>query len=113
MSLITRMRRQVALYWAPKGNDLFNSDTFDEPIEIACRWEDTQKEIIAANGEKKLTSAIVYVDRELKVGGVLAKRDGTENQHTPDKNTRQRIVAFGSMPNLRNTESLLTAYLGQ
>ena len=40
MSIITRMRKQDAVYWAYSGLDEFGQVEVGDPAEIKVRWED-------------------------------------------------------------------------
>ena len=118
MSLITRMRKQRATWWESIGIDNYGQKTYADPVEIWCRWEDVLIEVILANNEKVTAKTTVYVDREMKVGdylkyGLLDEETGTgEIYGDPTTLTGAfEIIRFEKLPNLRNTEYLLTAYL--
>lgn len=113
MSLISRMRRQDAVYW-PKlpRNDRFGQERFGEPVAIKCRWESGTSQNIEANGTVITVTDLAYVDRELAVGGRLrlGAYDDTPNVATPSDDSHE-IMAFSALPNLRNTETLYTAFM--
>lgn len=114
MGIISKMRKQTCTYWARLGTDGSGQPRFADPIDIKCRWEDETVEFLDQEGAKQISNAIVYVDREVTLGGVLrlgAVADiGTSlspNQHRDAYHIRK----LGKLPNLRNTETLLTAYV--
>lgn len=114
MSIITRMRRQKAVYWAAGQLDRHGQASFANPVQIDCRWEDRADEFIDDKGEKKISSSVVYVDRDMKTGDVLMKGllNGDVNQSSPFSNPLAgEIKGYADLPNLKNTESLRTAYL--
>jgi len=121
MSLIKRMRRQKAVYWALQSEDS-GGDDFDDygqplvvaPVEIDCRWEDSTEEFIDADGVPQMSRAIVYVDRDVDVGGVLmlgtlADVDDVDNPKIND--AAWEIKRFDNFPDLKAKEFLKTAYL--
>lgn len=114
MSLITRMRRQKAVYWARSATaNRFGVFTFSSPVEIECRWDDSAQQYRDENGEEALSNAVVYVDRDMKQGDRLKK--GEMESDTPDDPMElldsYEIKRFDDTPNLKATESLRTAYL--
>lgn len=121
MSLITRMRREKAVYWKRGSKDRYQNYTYDAPVEIDCRWDDRAEEFIAPTGETKLSSAVVYVDRDMTPGDVLLFGDkltehdsylGGANGNAPTRLPKAfAIQSFSRIANLKATEYLLTAYL--
>jgi len=121
MAIITKMLKQTCVYWALASGDDVGTDDFGQPIvtasvpvEIQCRWEDDNVEFIAADGTKMVSRAIVYVDQDVDVGGILML--GTEDDITDAVNIKENagaweIKAFGKLPNFKATEYLRTAYL--
>lgn len=121
MSLISGMRRQTAVYWALEGEES-SGDNFDEfgqpqyttPIEISVRWEARTEEFLDAKGTRILSNAIVYVDRDVDIAGVLMLGELTDitNQKIPKENDDAwEIKRYEKLPNLRNTEILRTVFL--
>jgi hypothetical protein len=113
MSIIKRMRRQTAIWWKKGSPDQYGTNSFEAPIEVPCRWEEVGQEYLSAQGEKQLSRAIVYVDRKMVMGDRLAP--GPLDSDTPDDPIEHAgsylIERFDVLPNLKNTESLFTAYL--
>ena len=66
MSIITKMRKQTAVYWALSSYDEYGQPTWDSPVEIECRWEDKSEEFIVSDGTRQVSNAIVYVDRDME-----------------------------------------------
>jgi hypothetical protein len=115
MSIITKMRKQTAVYWEPLGTrDEFGNNLFSDPVEIDCRWEDDVKQFVGRDGETYLSASIVYVDRDVEVGGVLllGAIDSSMDAEEPlSRVGASEIKQFAKLPNLKNTEYLRTAYL--
>ncbi len=117
MSLIKKMRKQKAVYWAPLEADGFGRAPFDTPIEIKCRWEDGVFETIDAMGTVVRAKSRVYVDRVLAIGGLLllSTLENVPEDKWPIPRTLdprpQEIKVVEQLPNLKARETLLTAYL--
>jgi hypothetical protein len=112
MSIISKMRRQKAVWWKRSDPDQFGKFSFLEPVEIACRWEDVGQEFRNAKGEVQISNSVVYVDRVLALGDRLWR--GELNSAPDDPLTQAGSYAvqrFDQLPNLKATETLYTAYL--
>lgn len=59
------------VYWTFTGDDDFGNPVYGEPEQIKCRWEDTQQQYVSRTGEVTVSSALVYVDRDMKLDDVL------------------------------------------
>lgn len=71
MSLITKMRRQQAVYWSVPEPDGLGSFTFGPAVQIGCRWETTNERRQDKQGVDYNAKAKVYVDRAIDLGGYL------------------------------------------
>jgi len=114
MSLITRMRKQKAVYWPLLGADAEGSPLYEGPQEIDCRWEDMAVEFLDREGTKQVSQSVVYVDRDTPIGGLLmlGTLDSVLDVVTPRNNTGVfEIRQFSKIPKLNLKETLLTAYL--
>jgi len=113
MSLITKMRKQKAVLWRKGSLNRFGRTSFEAPIEISCRWEDIVVEFLDMQGEKVLSKSVVYVDRILALGDRLKR--GEIESDTPtnplDVEDTFEVRRFEQLPNLKASETLLTAYL--
>jgi len=114
MSIISRMRRQDAIYWPFSSVNEFGVKVVGDPVPIKCRWEAKNEEFLASDGEIQMSNAIVYVDRDTPEGGILML--GTTADITDSVNIKENIGAweikrFDNLPNLKATEFLKTAYL--
>lgn len=127
MSIITRMRRQNAIYWPPSGFDDFGKRTFGGLVELTLsegvnsrvRWEDRIEEFIDANGTVILSSSVVYCSvlpggGEIEVGGFLwlGNRSDLTSETVPRENPgAAEIGRVDKLPNLKISEYLRTVYL--
>jgi hypothetical protein len=125
---ITRNLNQTAVYWGSPVEDGYGKQTFADPVEIVCRWEDKQQIIgtITGNqiiGFQNMSRAIVYVDRDLDVDGWLmlgtlddlvdSSGDSSGEYYDPHQITSAYIIKrFERMPALHSTTNTLrVAYL--
>ena len=114
MSIISRMRKQDAIYWPYSSTDEFGVKVVGAYVEIKCRWEDKNEEFLDANGEIQMSNAVVYVDRDTPIGGILmlgTKDDITDDTDIKENNGAWEIKRFDNLPNLKVTEFLKIAYL--
>lgn len=114
MSLITSMRRQKGVYWARTGTDEFGNAKYAGPVQIKCRWEDSNEMFKGVGGEDEVSNARVYVDRDCPEGGVLwqGMLVNLVSQTKPFKNPgAYEIRKYGKLPTLKATEFLRTCWL--
>jgi len=113
MSIIKKMRKQKAVWWARSSKDRFGRWTFDLPVEIDCRWEDTIQEYLDAQGEKHVSKATVYMDRLVSVGDRLRRGELVFDvlEDPMQMTDSYQVASFEQMPNFRATENLLIALL--
>lgn len=109
---------QTATYWAPGEPDGVGGRSFLAPVTILCRWQDTAKLYRTAQGEERVSEAIVYPDRELVVGGFLALGDFTtdidsDGQLHPDdaEGNAKEIRALGVSPDISASMQLNKVWL--
>ncbi len=114
MSIIKTMRKQVAVYWPFSGVNEFGRKEVGSPVEIKCRWDGSVVEFLDSQGERQLSQAVVYVDRETPIGGILML--GVLGDITDAVNIKENVGAweirrYDTTPNLKATEFLRTVYL--
>lgn len=122
MGIITRMRKQQAVWWplksaesAANDYDRFGQPQFADPVQLddLVRWEDVTEEFIASDGTTQLSRAKVFVGRDMQPGdvimlGLLA----SITKVIPKENVGAwEIRRFEKLPNLKATEFLRTAIL--
>jgi hypothetical protein len=62
---------QTAVYWGNPQPDGFGGITYDDPVEIKCRWDGKVQLVRNDNGEEVVSEATVLVTRDLDVNGML------------------------------------------
>lgn len=68
---IAKVAVQTAVYWANPVADGYGGTTYDYPIEISCRWEDSTRKVMDANGDEIVSRAQILLTRDVDEGGVL------------------------------------------
>lgn len=114
MSVITKMRKQTAVWWQRQETpNEFGQFAFEAPVEVRCRWDDTSQEFLDSQGEKQLSRAVAYVDRTMRPGDRLM-RGTLDSDLTEDPLPVEgafEIRRFDQNPNFKATETLLTAFM--
>lgn len=127
MSLITRMRKQDAIYWPPAAVDAFGRKAVGALVELVqagsanyrVRWVDMAQEFVGPAGDRLVSRSTVYVPllpdgSEVAVGGWLwlgVRANLTSETVPADNPGAYPVQAFNRVPNLRATELLRSAVL--
>lgn len=127
MSIISRMRKQNAIYWPPAMPDDFGRASHGSLIELTLangvnsrvRWEDRSDEFVDASGTTVVSNAVVYVPPlpgggEVALGGFLFLGDYADltDKTNPAANAgAYEIRRVDKMPNLKVSDYLRTVYL--
>lgn len=78
MSLITKIRKQNAVYWQATQQNQFGDWEFLPGIDVKVRWEEKQTNKRDATGQKVVFNSRVFVDRVMPLGSRLLYRVDTE-----------------------------------
>ena len=70
-TMIKRTCNQTAVYWGSPVNDGYGGETFDDPVEISCRWEDMHQIVTDAKGNELTSRALVFVLQDVDEEGYL------------------------------------------
>lgn len=116
MSVIRKMRKQKAVWWARDPvADRFGQYTFVDPVEIDCRWDDTTEEFLGPQNETLASRAVVYVSEDLTIAEGDRLMQGEMDSNTPDDpmetHLAHAIRRIDKNPNFRGTETLVTCFL--
>jgi len=127
MGILSRMRKQNAIYWPPALPDDFGRICFGSLVELTfsggvnarVRWEDTIEEFLDDKGTTRASNATVFVPglpdgSEIKVGGFLwlGDRANLTSETEPGENESAfEIRRMDKVPNFKATEFLRTAKL--
>jgi hypothetical protein len=101
------MLKQTAVYWGPPVSDGDGGETFPSPVEIKCRWEDVEGNVVDPTSNATTSNSLVYVDRDVLRGGYLYLGGMSGLSGTPVNIVgARRIEGVKKTPNFRATEHL-------
>jgi len=111
-----RNLNQTAVYWGNPTPDGYGGYTFDEAVEIDCRWVDTIEVITDAKGENVVSRANVQVAQDVDVDGMLFlgtldDLDSSQEENPETIPTAYRIKKFDKTPTIRGNAFHRAAYL--
>jgi hypothetical protein len=109
------MMNQTATYWAPGLDDGYGGLDFTSvvPQTIACRWQDVSQLFRDREGREVMSSAIVYPEQVLAIGGFLFLGDaGVAVGADPrELSGAYEIRQIGASPSLLADETLYKVWL--
>jgi hypothetical protein len=114
---ITNVCVQTAVYWGNPTPGGSGKMTYDPPVEIRCRWQDTKKVVTDNNGVQVICSAELLVTKDLDEQGwvYLGSLDEiTDAQETDPMllNGAYQIKQFDKIPMIYSTtEFVRKAYV--
>lgn len=117
---IRKFLKQKLVYWRRTGTNTSGQPTYATPVEMICRWEDAQAEIITPSaplpGRTVIANSHIYTETDMVVGswvflGTLADwralpgyprlpdfnqggREVTRAMRTPDLRARKTIYEW-------------------
>lgn len=111
-----RQLDQIAVYWASPVKDGYGGFTWNDPVEIDCRWVGSTRVITNANGQEVVCRAEVVVDQDLDKEGVLylgslADLDSAEEDDPDTVDGAYRIQRFDKSPTWDCSAFYRKAYL--
>lgn len=62
---------QTCIYWPAPVNDGYGGHTWEEPVELSCRWEDLSQVLTSNTGVETVAQSNVQVDQDLDHEGML------------------------------------------
>ena len=120
--VILRACNQVAVYWGGPVSDGYGGKSFDNPVEILCRWQDEVQTISKTEGKEILSKSVVYVLQDLDEEGWLflgtldslydlaESSFGAISDPKKFENTFE-IIRFDKIPDKKAVEFVRKAYL--
>lgn len=106
---------QYCVYWEPFSVDGYGTIIWDDPVELSCRWESANELFVDSSGEELRSTAKVYLEDDVVVGGYLYLGElnsaFTSSDDPALTKTSYRIKRFDKIPDLSGTEFLRRAWL--
>lgn len=113
----TRNLHQKCCYWGNPIPDGYGGFTFDEPVELDCRWEDISMTELAALGIASTIRSEVYLSQDVDEQGMLLLKELVEldssEYNDPVSAGAFIIVRFDRIPTLKANKFLRKAYVGR
>ena len=94
-AMLNRQLQQTAVYWASPTSDGYGTMTYDDPVEIKCRWQNKMRVIQTGNGEAIVCQSEVWVLEDLDEQGMLylgELDDLDSNELPPDSASEIKII---------------------
>lgn len=71
LNIKKKFLRESAVYWPPLQAGPNGVMVFDNPVQLAVRWEHRNELQMEPNGDKWMSKAIVLVEMAIQIQGVL------------------------------------------
>ena len=116
MAFPERNLNQICVYWASPVSDGYGTFTWTTPVEIPCRWMDSNKVIVNKDGVEIVTQAEVQVAQALNEQGILylgklADLTDAQKSNPKLKDGTRPILRFDVVPTMKGTKFFRKAYL--
>jgi len=67
----TRFLKQKAVYWARAGQDVHANPTYSAGVEVSCRWESSDEEVVGPDETKIVSHHLALVDQDMINGSLI------------------------------------------
>jgi len=113
---LKRFTKQMAIYWAKSdpSHDNYGKPLYETPVEIDCRWEDTNELYVDSQGEQQTSSCTIMTLIDVMVGGflMLGSLDSIIDTEHPGQNEGAwEIKSFTKVPDRKAKKFVRTAYV--
>lgn len=109
--MLERAMNDVVTYWEKTGaTDRYGKPILSAPVQIKCRWEDRQSQIVNKHGTEIISKSRVFAREALDIDGYVAKGVVADTDPSPLDNAFE-IQQVSTTPDLRSLKTLTTAYL--
>jgi hypothetical protein len=107
---------QTAVYWGNPASDGYGGYTWDDPVEIDCRWVRRTRLVKNAQGKEVVSNASVQVDQDVDLDGYLYLGDLDDLDSDEEANPMKvdgayKILAFDKTPTILGEAYFRIAYL--
>lgn len=119
-SFMTRVCKQTAVYWGSPTQDGYGGLTFDDPIEIDCRWEDVVQTVTMLGASRQsveiVSKAQIFVLEDLDEQGWLylgnlIDLDNDERADPKLVDGAYEIKRFDKTPSMKANEFVRKVYV--
>jgi hypothetical protein len=109
-SIIIKVLRMDAVYWAPKEAAQNGRIHFETPIDIKVFWIDAMTEVVKPDGTKALAKSEVHTSISTLIGGYLALGTKADLEHPADPLQNKgayRIIQTAEQPPIKAGKPIL------
>ena len=108
--------RQTAVYWGNPTEDGYGNYTYDDPVEITCRWGEVTEVLTGPQGEELVSQAKVQVKQDLDENGLLFLGDlddlsAAEEADPTTVEAAYRILKVDKVPTIHGRAFFRRAWL--
>jgi hypothetical protein len=100
--------------WPLKGQTSSGQPVWDAPVEMKCRWDDGNKEVLTAFQGLIISKAQIITEKLIDAGSIVmrGRLDTISYWADPKANPNAfEVIANSATPNLRYSEILYEAYV--
>jgi hypothetical protein len=109
--MLERALNDTVTYWEKTGaTDRYGKPVLSSPVQIKCRWEDRQSQIVNKQGTEVISKSRVFTLTPISIDGYLARGTIASSDPRPLDDAFE-IQQVSSTPDLRSLKSLVTVYL--
>lgn len=102
---------QTAVYWGNPIKDAYGNMVYDDPVEIAVRWDDQTELVRDSTGKEVVSKAQVIVLQDLDVDGWLylgaLSEFGSPLPGPTDVDGAYKIIRFDKNPLFNNVSEFV------
>lgn len=109
--MLRQSYRQEATYWGAPEHTGYGGITYAAPELMRVRWEAMPERFTNDRGEELVAQAVVYVTKDVEVGGYLALGNHQTVENPEDIHEAFAIRQFMKVPDLRNVDHERRAFL--
>lgn len=105
-----RLQAHTCVYWANPVNDGYGGQTFDDPVELQCHWQEVRTLMRDKFGKEIVSEAVVYLLQDVDEDGYLllgSIDDVLQSDSTftdpKELSGARKIIKFAKTPSLHRT----------
>lgn len=115
MAFIENLLREKCVYWAPSGRNMQGQQTFADPVQKNCRWEDGERLVVDNKTKQEIlmSTTVFFVEGILPEGMLMYGEltDLDEESDDPYDNDAREIRTVFRTPSVDAQELLYEAIL--
>jgi hypothetical protein len=114
--ITTKFLRQTCCYFGNPQPDGYGSYSFDQPIEIPCRWTDSTQVVSDGKGNDIVCKSVVMVAQDIEelamlFLGTLDDLDSAQEDDPASIEHCYQVRRFDKIPTIKGQSFLRVAYI--